>query len=135
MSPLGFSKAFATYGAKLVNHNWAVSAIAEDGSFVMSCWTHYMKTVPGKLVYKDRLSRWNGNALGNDLLRKHLTEAFKGDYPVRYLAAKAEDPDLIDKGPDASKVKKTFSVRPDLVGKIVSFDGDNFSIEFVKAAT
>ena len=135
MSRLGFSKAFATYGAKLVNHNWAVSAIAKDGAFVMSCWTHYMKTVPGKLVYSDSLSRWNGNALGNELLRKHLTEAFSGNYPVRYLAAKADDPVQVDRGSDASKVKKTFNVRPDLVGKIVTFDGDNFCIEFVKAAT
>ena len=135
MARLGFTEAFAKYGAKLVNQNWAVSAIAEDGWFVMSCWTHYMKSGGGKLVYSDRLSRWNGNALGNDLLRKHLTEAFLKTYPVRYLAATASDPDLIDKGPDASKVKKTFNVRPELVGKIVSFDGDNFSIEFIKVTT
>jgi hypothetical protein len=41
--------------------------------------------------------------------------------------------DVVDSGADASKIKKTFHVRPDLVGRVSSFDGDNFIVEFRRA--
>lgn len=43
MTDINLSEAFAQYGAKLVNHQWAVSAISEDGALVMSCWAHYFR--------------------------------------------------------------------------------------------
>jgi hypothetical protein len=58
------------------------------------------------LVYEDRLSRWSGNELGNALLRRHLDEAARSDLPVRVIIATAEDPDLVDRGSDASKTGK-----------------------------
>jgi hypothetical protein len=94
-----------------------------------------MKSVDGKLRYADRLSRWHGNQLGNDLLRKHLAQAFAGNYPVRYLSAHTDHPELVDQGHDASTVKKAFAVRPELVGHIISFDGDAFVIDFNYAST
>lgn len=130
MSKLQYSKAFAKYGAKLANPQWAVSAIAEDGALVMSCWTHYMKREGDVLRYRDRLSRWAGNELGNALLRKHLGEAFASDLPVRYLSARTDSPETVDNGHDASTVKKQFAVRPDLIGRVVEFDGDAFVIDF-----
>jgi len=36
MPRLGFTAAFAKYGAKLPNRMWAVSAIGADGSLVIS---------------------------------------------------------------------------------------------------
>lgn len=47
--------------------------------------------------------------------------------------AKTSDPGAVDRGGDASKLKNTFSVREDLIGKLTSFDGDNYTIEFRKA--
>jgi hypothetical protein len=44
--------------------------------------------------------------------------------------ARAEDRDAIDSGSDASMVKKTFTAREDLIGKVIEFDGDLFRIEF-----
>ena len=130
MAKLNFTEAFARYGAKLANPQWAVSAIADDRSFVMSCWEHYIKPHNGVLRYKDTLSRWSGNAAGNNLLRTHLTQAFDEKLPVRLLIASTTETDTVDHGHDASKVKKSFRIRPEIIGEIVSFDGDSFIIDF-----
>jgi hypothetical protein len=31
-----------------------------------------------------------------------------------------------------SKVSRSFHVRPDLIGKLVSFDGDNYTVDFTR---
>ena len=131
MATLGFVEAFAKFGAKLDNPMWAVSALAVDGALVVSCWAHYFKSGgAGISHYSDRLSRWQGNGLGTRLLSEHLTLALDNQLPVRMVIATAVDPSAVDDGQDASKVKKTFHVRPDAVGKVLAFDGDNFVIEF-----
>ena len=38
--------------------------------------------------------------------------------------AHADDPGYVELGSDMSKTKKTFSVRPDSIGKVATFDGD-----------
>ena len=132
MAKLNFTEAFAKYGATLANPQWAVSAIANDGSLVMSCWEHYIKKHGDCLRYEDTLSRWSGNAAGNNLLRTHLTQAFNEKLPVRLLIASTTETDAVDYGHDASKVKKKFHIRPEIIGEIVSFDGDSFVIDFRK---
>lgn len=133
MNELGYVEAFARHGAKLANPQWAVSAIAEDGALVVSCWHHVFKPAGrGVLAYEDRLSRWSGNELGNALLRRHLEQAVADSLPVRVIVATAEDPDLVDRGSDASKTRKTFHI-PELgEGRVAEFDGDRFVIEFRK---
>ena len=134
MSTLGFVEAFAKFGAKPDNPMWAVSAIADDGALVLSCWAHYFKSGgPGVSLYGDRLSRWAGNVLGNSLLRSHLSKAFAERLPVRMVVATTQETSAVDHGHDASKVKKTFHVREDVVGRVISFDGDNYVIEFRRA--
>ena len=131
MQTLGFVEAFAKFGAKLENPMWAVSSIADDGSFVMSCWSHYFKSgEEGILLYVDSLSRWKGNALGNRLLSAHLKKATTEGLLVRLVVATAVDTKAVDSGQDGSKIKKTFHVRQDVVGKIRDFDGDAYAIEF-----
>ena len=133
---MNFTTAFARYGAKPKNSSWAVSAIASDGSVVISCWSHYFKAkrTDGSLPYVDSLSRWNGsNALGNDLLRTHVAQAFSEKLDVRLVIATANDTAAVDRGEDASKLSNTFGVREDLIGKITQFDGDHFVIEFRRA--
>ncbi len=132
MANLRFTEAFAKYNAKLVNPQWAVSAIADDGALVMSCWSHYITRHNEALRYTDTLSRWSGNAAGNNLLRQHLTQAVDNKLPVRLIIASTEETDIVDNGHDASQVKKKFHVRPELIGEIISFDGDNFVIDFFK---
>lgn len=131
MASLGFVEAFAKFGAKPDNPMWAVSALAADGSLVMSCWSHYFKGGgEGALLYGDRLSRWAGNARGNTLLKSHLHTAFTEKRPVRLVVATTTETRAVDHGHDASKVKKTFHIRDDLVGRVTSFDGDSYVVEF-----
>lgn len=134
MADLGFTEAFARFGARPVNSMWAVSALAEDGALVISCWAHLCKSGGrGVLVYADRLSRWSGNELGCKLLRTHLQDAIAGNLPVRMVVATTTETEVVDTGHDASKVKKTFHVREEVVGQVVSFDGDNYVIEHRRA--
>ncbi len=134
MADLGFVEAFAKFGAKPVNPMWAVSAIAQDGALVLSCWAHnYKMGGKGVLVYADSLSRWGGNEMGANLLRTHLQQAIDGSLPVRMVVATTAETELVDSGHDASKIKKTFHVRPEVVGQVVSFDGDNYVIEYRRA--
>jgi len=133
MRELGFVEAFAKHGAKLVNPQWAVSAMAEDGALVVSCWGHLIKTpAKGVMVYEDHLSRWDRNKAGSSLLRGHLEEAMRESLPVRLVIATAEDPALVDRGDDASKTKKTFHIPDGVEGRVIAFDGDKFVIEFRK---
>lgn len=129
---LNLTTAFNRYGAKLTNPQWAVSAISGKGELVVSCWTHYLGAGGGRLTYVDRLSRWSGNSLGNNLMREHLERAVEDDLKVRLVKATTSNTALVDSGGDASQAKNTFSVREDVVGHVTSFDGDEFVIEFVK---
>lgn len=129
MSKLSLTKAFAQYGARLRNYRWSVSAIARDGSLVFSCWHQLLIGKTGsRLVYKDKLSRWQGNHIGRDLLHEHLTRAFREKLPVRMVIATLKKPQVVTA--DASTQPKTFSIRKDLVGRVVEFDGDTFVIDY-----
>ena len=121
---VGIQKAFASYGAKLVNRLWAVSAPI-DGAMVLSLWFHKFKY---GMVYEDRLSRWSG--LGNNLFREHLQQIVDGKLPIRLVIATSTDPAAVDRGEDASKIRSTYGVRPDLVGEVEHFDGDTFRLRF-----
>ncbi len=132
MASLNLTTAFNRYGARLTNPQWAVSAISSSGDLVVSCWTHYLRPDDGKLTYVDRLSRWSGNSAGNNLMREHLERAVAEDLKVRLVKATTSDTELVDSGGDASGAKNTFGVREDVVGRVTSFDGDEFIIEFVK---
>ena len=134
MGGLKLSEAFAEYGAKLVNPQWAVSAIAEDGALVMSCWAHLFKNADGILRYEDRLSRWEANTAGSRLFKEHLEDALVNNRPVRLVIATAEDTEAVDQGQDASKVKKSFHVKPHMTGRVMSLDGDKFIVDFHRDA-
>ncbi len=126
-----FTECFAQYGAKLANAQWAVSAIAGDGSLVLSCWSVYFsRPSVDTLRYTDQLSRWSGNEPGNNLLRSHLEAARDGDLPVRLVVATPIDRTIADQGKDASKAGKTFHAKSNVEGRLISFDGDEFVIDF-----
>ena len=131
MKKLQFVEAFAAYGAQLANVNWAVSSIADDGSLVVSCWNHFFKKMPPHgLVYRDNLRRWGGSkSPGKNLLQEHLTRGLAEGLAVRIVVATANEPAELERVSDASTIKKSFHIRPDWVGRVTSFDGDNFDIE------
>lgn len=130
MPKLSLKGAFARYDAELKNVRWASSAIADDGSLVLSCWQHFLKCyVDGHKRYEDHLSRWPSSHPGRNLLATHLRLAVEGNLPVQLVVATLDDPKEWLSG-EASPLPKTFSTEENLVGKVVEFDGDAFAIEF-----
>lgn len=53
---------------------------------------------------------------------------------VYLVIVRTEDVARVEAGEDASKVKKSFSVRQDLVGKAIEWDGENYAFRFTKAS-
>jgi hypothetical protein len=129
LAHLGLKDAFAKYGAKLRNVQWSVSAWAPDGSLVLSLWAHHYKKGPRKSAeYIGRTSRWSGP--GNQEFRENLARALKEKSRVRLVISSTEEIDHVESGADASKVRKDFHVREDLVGQVIEYDGDNYVIRF-----
>ena len=133
MARLGLKEAFAKYGAKLRNVQWSVSAWAPDGSLVLALWAHhYRKGKDGSPEYVGSASRWAGP--GNKEFRENLARAKSEDALIRLVISSTEHKDHIESGGDASKVKKEFHVRADLVGQVVESDGDNYVVRFKQAS-
>jgi hypothetical protein len=123
---LGIVEAFKHYKAKLNNSRWAVSAIAEDGALVVSCWETYFRASNKVLVYEDTLSRWgDANVAGRELLRNHLEKAQQQTLPVCLVIAHWSRGD--------HRTAEYLHIRPDLRGRVREFDGDRFVIAFAKA--
>jgi hypothetical protein len=118
--------AFAKFGAKPRNRVRGRSAIADDGALVLSCSTpHFGRPGPGVLRYMDMLSRDSSDPRGTALLGEHLTLARDGQLPVRMVVI-AE--------PKAGKTGRSIYARPDLVGRLTQFDGDQFTVDFTRLA-
>lgn len=127
------TESFRKYGAKLVNHQWAVSAISENNELVISCWSHHFVTTKGKMTYIDSLSRFGANS-GNsrNLLEKHLVKAMEEALTIRLVIATSPKPKEVDSGDSGSHPGNTFFAKEDVQGRITKLDGDEFEIEFVQ---
>ncbi|MGA8709507.1 MAG: hypothetical protein WB646_21265 [Steroidobacteraceae bacterium] len=114
--------AFAKFGAKPKNRLRGRSAIAEDGALVLSCSTpHFRHPGPGVLRYEDALSRDTGDRPGATLLGEHLVLARDGQLPVRMIVVAASG---------ESKPRYNIYARPDVIGRLIEFDGDRFIVDF-----
>ena len=91
---------------------------------------HYRKGPSGSAEYADRVSRWKGP--GNMEFRNNIAAAFAEKKPVRLVLASTDDAKHVESGKDASKIKKEFHVREELIGEVVEFDGDNYVLRFVQ---
>jgi hypothetical protein len=117
--------AFGRFGATPSNRLRGLSAMAADGAMVLSCSQQYFAHPSrGVLRYEDRLSREPEDSKDIALLGQHLTLARDGALPVRMVVAFSAD---VKKG-----TARSYHVRPDLVGKVVKFDGDHFMIDFTR---
>jgi hypothetical protein len=116
--------AYAQFGAKLKNRLRGRSAIADDGALVLSCLTpHFRRPGPGVLRYEDVLSRDCGDRSGRALLGEHLALARDGQLPVRMVViAEASD----------GKTRRSIFARPDVIGRLIEFDGDRFIVDFIR---
>lgn len=134
MARLGIQEAFARYGAKLHNVQWSVSAWAPDGSLVVSLWAHHYRKGPsGSAEYADSLDRWEGP--GNREFRENVARAFAEGRMVRLVVASTVETEHVQSGRDASKIKKDFDPKEDLVGEVAELNGDRYVFRFRRAAT
>ena len=53
---------------------------------------------------------------------------------MRLVVSSTEETGHVESGGDASKVKKDFHVREDLVGEVVEHDGDKYVIRFTSTS-
>ena len=118
-------EAFGKFGSKPSNRVRALSAMAADGAMVLNCSHAYFgHPAQGVLRYEDRLSREATVTKCTDLLSQHLTLARDGALPVRMV--------VMSVVVDEKRTSRTFHVRPDLIGKVMEFDGDHFVIDFTR---
>ncbi|MCA1979269.1 MAG: hypothetical protein LDL19_08540 [Thiobacillus sp.] len=131
MATLGIKDAFSRYDATLRNVQWSVSAWAADGSLVVSLWDHHRrKGLADTLEFADSVNRWQGP--GNKEFRENVAMAFESGTPVRLVIARTEEVARVEAGEDASKIKKVFSIRQDLVGRVIEWDGVNYAFRFTR---
>jgi hypothetical protein len=128
MGNLNLVEAFATFGGKPTSRLHSVSAISSDGTeLILACSAaRFAHPSRGVLRYEDKLTRDAERPAETQMLGEHLTRARDGNLPVRMI--------VVTETTDANgKVSRAIHVRPDLVGKIVNFDGDQFSVDFVRS--
>jgi len=94
---------------------------------ILSCsGGRYGHPAPGVLRYEDRLSREAARPLEAHALGEHLALAQLGELPIRMKLVTHNATD------EERKVKPSTHVGADLVGKVTEFDGDHFTVDFVR---
>ena len=122
---LNLVDAFGRFGATPTNRVRGLSAIASDGAVVLNCsQQHFGHPSRGVLRYEGRLSSEPQDSKDAALLGQHLALARDGALPVRMIVAFSPD---LKRG-----ASRSYHVRPDLIGKVVNFDGDHFMIDFTR---
>jgi len=125
---LNLTDAYHRFGARPRHRLQGLSAIAADGAVVVTCSQRFFgHPARGVLRYEDRLLRESPDSKDIQLLGQHLTLARTGDLPVRMVVAFSADPN--------GGAVSGYHVRPDLVGKVIEFDGDHFMIDFTRPTT
>jgi len=123
---LSLIDAFSRFGAKPSSRLNSLSAMAADGAMVLSCLPgHFGHPASGVLRYETRLSTVEAESKDIGNLSEHLTHARDGRLPVR-MVVKTTIPEK-----NGAKTR-SYHVRPDLIGKVVEFDGDHFIVDFTR---
>ncbi|MES2940643.1 MAG: hypothetical protein V4864_23395 [Pseudomonadota bacterium] len=129
MASLSLTESFARYGAPLRNRMWSVSGWTPHGELVISQWAHHYRKGPdGCAEYFGSTSRWKGP--GKNEFRENLEKARMEGRRVRLVVVSTSDIARVEAGEDASKLKKEFDVRPELIGEVVHLDGDDYVVRF-----
>ena len=125
MMNLTLIDAFGRFGAKPASRLSSLSAMAADGAMVLNCLpAHFGHPARGVLRYETRLSAAQAESKVVTTLGEHLTRAREGSLPVRMIVTYSQ--------PEKTGKAKGYHVRPDLIGKVVEFDGDRFVIDFTR---
>jgi hypothetical protein len=124
MENLSLEVAYGRYGAQITNKQRSLSAMAADGSLVLTCLSEkFSRPGAGILRYSGQLSQ-EGTSTRVAELGAHLQSARESDASVRAVVIT----------PPRGIVRRVIHVRTDLVGKVVDFDGDAFVVDFTRPA-
>lgn len=123
-------EAFASYRVRPARRGR--SAMTPDSTLVISCWYAGFKRAHVEILrYEEDLSGQAGEIAS--ALRAHLAEAKTNEYDVRVIVAvEAADSQSVEQGAAA---RTSYYARKDLVGRVTSFDGERFVIEFRRTQT
>jgi hypothetical protein len=130
MSETNLLEAFATYKVRPTRRGR--SAMTQEGGLVISCWyAGFKKKQADVLRYEEDLSGQTTEIA--TALRAHLAEALSKECEVRVIVAAVET--LTPKTEPAviPPPRTTYYAREDLLGRVSSFDGERFVIEFRRA--
>ena len=132
MGEINMTEAFGRYKTKLPHGGR--SAMTADGALIVTCdYSRFKRAQSDVMRYEEDLTEQTGNAVEN--LRKHLAAALKAETDVRVVIAVAETRvPSVDITRAERPLKTTFHARKDLLGRVTSFDGQRFTIDFRKDA-
>jgi hypothetical protein len=115
--------AFSRLGADVAGQHNPLCATAKDGSLVLVCRSSgFSRPGAGVLRYSAKLSQMSARRSQIDTLRQGLDAATSGGTPVR----------LIIHTPGVDGAASRIHFRGDLVGSVSGYDGDAFSVDFVR---
>jgi hypothetical protein len=121
---LSLEVAYSRYGAQVSSRYRNLSSLAGDGSVVLSCFGgRFDRPQSGVMRYSAMISQESGSAKSLLALREHIEAAHAAGTIIR--------PVMITLG--SAAIPRRVFVRPDLTGTVVSFDGDRFAVDFVRA--
>ena len=123
-------EAFASYRVRPARRGR--SALRPDSTLVVICgYAGFKSSQVGVFRYEEDLSGQAGEIAG--ALRAHLAEAKSNEYDVRVIVAvEVSDSQSVERGAAA---RTSYYARKDLVGRVISFDGERFVIEFRRTQT
>ena len=123
MERLNLAEAYARYGAQLENKLRGLSAVATDGSVVLTCDSSRLaRPGIGILRFEGQITGVTPVARTTALLAEHLALARDGQLQLRMVIVT----------PSTGRTKRSIHVRQDLIGSVISFDGDHYVIDFTR---
>lgn len=126
METLSLTDAYRKLNATSPSRAGTLSAIATDGTMVMTCMLPYFRRPSrGVLRYEDHLTRDGLDGADRQLLGRHLARARDEALPIRMVV-------LSDVTGASGRVTRNAHVRTDLIGKVTAFDGDHYIVDFTR---
>jgi hypothetical protein len=124
MDTVSLELAFSRLGAQVAGRR-PLCATAQDGSLVLVCQSSgFSRPDSGVLRYSAKLSATVAGRSQIEALRVGLGAAETSHAPVR----------LIIQTPASGRSPARVHMRTDLVGSVVGFDGDAYSVDFMRPA-
>jgi hypothetical protein len=122
MDTVSLEQAFSRLGVQIAGRR-PLCATTGDGSLVLVCQSSgFSRPNAGVLRYSSVLSQTGAGRSHVEELRVGLAAASAEQSPVR----------LIIQTPGAGRIPARVHLRADLIGSVSGFDGDAYSVDFVR---